>query len=123
MSTLIATHSGTFHADDVFGVAVLAFLFPGSRIVRTRDEREIAQADFAVDVGGAWDPAAGRFDHHQRGFDGARTRREADGSAVPAEGYASAGLVWREYGTRYVREVAAKLGLPIEEAAAARIAD
>jgi uncharacterized UPF0160 family protein len=40
-----------------------------------------------------WDPAQGRFDHHQKGFDGARA------SGVP---YASAGLVWREHGARCV---------------------
>ena len=42
MTGLIATHSGSFHADDVFGVAVLAALFPQHRIVRTRDPQEIA---------------------------------------------------------------------------------
>ena len=51
-TTLIATHSGSFHADDVFGVAVLAALSPDHRIVRTRDPQEIAPADFVVDVGG-----------------------------------------------------------------------
>ncbi len=98
MTVLIATHSGSFHADDVFGVGVLAALHPAHRILRTRATAEIAPADFAVDVGGEWVPAQGRFDHHQRGFDGARPEA--------GEGYASAGLVWREYGRRYVEHVA-----------------
>lgn len=85
----IATHNGTFHADDVFGVTVLQLLHPGADLVRTRDPETIANADFAVDVGGEWDPARGRFDHHQRGFAGARQSGVA---------YASAGLVWQAFG-------------------------
>lgn len=122
MPRLIATHSGTFHADDVFGVAVLAAVFPGSEIVRTRDPDALARADFTVDVGGVWDPARGRFDHHQREFDGARLGAGPDGSTTRAEGYASAGLVWREYGCEYVRQAAQAQQLQLDEATAARIA-
>ncbi|QYF94660.1 MYG1 family protein [Massilia sp. PAMC28688] len=94
---LIATHGGKFHADDAWAVAVLKVLFPDSDIVRTRDSAIIEGADFAIDVGGIWDPASGRFDHHQKGFSAARA------SGVP---YASAGLVWREYGARCVSVLA-----------------
>jgi uncharacterized UPF0160 family protein len=122
MTTLIATHSGSFHADDVFGVAVLAAVFPDHRILRTRKPEEIAPADFVVDVGGVWDAARGRFDHHQRGFGGARTRVAEDGSIVAAEGYASAGLVWREFGLAYVRRVAEGLGCALDDATLAQVA-
>ncbi|HZN47506.1 MAG TPA: MYG1 family protein [Ramlibacter sp.] len=111
----IATHSGSFHADDVFGVAVLAALHPQHEIVRTREPREVAAADFAVDVGGEWDPGRGRFDHHQRGFDGARLTVDASGATVRAEGYASAGLVWREFGASYVRQLAQRMGHTLAE--------
>ncbi|QNA89160.1 MYG1 family protein [Massilia sp. Dwa41.01b] len=94
---LVVTHGGKFHADDAWAVAVLAILFPDCEIVRTRDPAIIGSADFAIDVGGIWDPATGRFDHHQKGFAGARP------SGVP---YASAGLVWREYGARCVAALA-----------------
>jgi uncharacterized UPF0160 family protein len=94
---IIATHSGKFHADDVWAVAVLDMVFPGSDIIRTRDEAKISTADFAVDVGGIWDPQTGRFDHHQKPFEGARP------SGVM---YASAGLVWKEYGARCVSLIA-----------------
>jgi uncharacterized UPF0160 family protein len=90
---IIATHSGKFHADDICAVTVLDIVFPGCELVRTRDLDRIAQADFAVDVGGVWDPQTGRFDHHQKGFDGARQ------SGVV---YASAGLVWKTHGARCV---------------------
>jgi uncharacterized UPF0160 family protein len=96
---LIATHGGKFHADDAWAVAVLKVLFPDADIVRTREAARIEAADFAIDVGGVWDPATGRFDHHQKEFDGARA------SGVP---YASAGLVWKEFGARCVAVLAEK---------------
>ena len=94
---VIVTHSGKFHADDAWAVAVLKILFPQAEVVRTRDPTQVDAADFAVDVGGIWDAATGRFDHHQKGFSAARQ------SAVP---YASAGLVWKHYGTRCVSALA-----------------
>jgi uncharacterized UPF0160 family protein len=94
---IIATHSGKFHADDVWAVAVLNILYPENELIRTRDPAKIATANFAVDVGGTWDPQHGRFDHHQKGFKGARQ------SGVI---YASAGLVWKEHGARCVAAVA-----------------
>lgn len=94
---IIATHSGKFHADDVWAVTVLDIVFPGSAIIRTRDPERIREADFAVDVGGIWDPQAGHFDHHQKGFTGMRQ------SGVL---YASAGLVWKEHGARCVARLA-----------------
>ncbi|MGV3570437.1 MAG: MYG1 family protein [Ramlibacter sp.] len=122
MTHLIATHDGTFHADDVFGVAVLAAVFPDHELIRTRDADRLAGADSVVDVGGTWDAASGRFDHHQRGFTGARTRLDDHGQAVPAEAYAGAGLVWAEHGRACVRQMARSLGHAVDDALAARIA-
>lgn len=85
----VATHSGGFHADDVFAIAVLRLALGEIEVVRTRDRDAHAAADIRVDVGGRDDPATADFDHHQRG--GAGTR--ANGIR-----YASFGLVWREYG-------------------------
>ena len=111
---IIATHSGKFHADDVWAVSVLDIVFPGCELVRTRDPEKIEQADFAVDVGGIWDPQAGRFDHHQKGFQGARQ------SGVE---YASAGLVWKAHGARCVERIAqACAGYAIQADAAQQIA-
>ena len=111
---VIVTHSGKFHADDAWAVAVLKVLFPDGQVVRTRDTAIIEAADFAVDVGGIWDAATGRFDHHQKGFSGARA------SGVP---YASAGLVWKEYGARCVHALAAAhLGKQLSDDSAQEIA-
>lgn len=115
----IATHSGSFHADDVFGVGVLMGVFPLHTLVRTRNDALIAAADFAVDVGGQWDAATGRFDHHQRGFAGARPARLADGHETPGVGYASAGLVWAQYGSAYVETVARSGGFALDAQALA----
>ena len=88
---VIATHDGSFHADEVFAVAALGMLGEPAEVVRTRDPAALAAADLRVDVGFRDDARAGDFDHHQRGFDAAR----ANGVR-----YASFGLVWREFGVR-----------------------
>ncbi len=85
----IVTHSGNFHADDVFSIAALKCIFPSFKLIRTRDTAVIGTADIVVDVGGEYDPEAGRFDHHQRGGAGERD------NGVP---YSSFGLIWQKYG-------------------------
>lgn len=85
----IATHNGNFHADDVFSVAALKCVIPSFKLVRTRDLEVIAQANIVLDVGGEYDPEAGRFDHHQRGGAGERE------NGIP---YSSFGLIWQKYG-------------------------
>jgi uncharacterized UPF0160 family protein len=86
----VATHDGTFHADEVFAIAVLSLLGEPLEVVRTRDEAVMASCDVRVDVGFANDPATGDFDHHQKGGAGERP----NGIRL-----ASFGLVWREHGT------------------------
>jgi uncharacterized UPF0160 family protein len=88
---LIATHDGSFHADEVFAIAALGLLGEPIAVVRTRDREVLAGADVRVDVGFRYDPETGDFDHHQREFTGVR----ANGIR-----YASFGLIWREYGVR-----------------------
>jgi uncharacterized UPF0160 family protein len=94
----IATHDGSFHADEVFAIATLQLLAAEDRggagpleVTRTRDRDLIAAADLRVDVGFRDDPATGDFDHHQRSFDRARPNGVR---------YASFGLIWREFGAR-----------------------
>jgi len=85
----IVTHNGNFHADDVFSVAALKNIFPGFKLIRTRDADVIATADIVIDVGGEYDAQTGRFDHHQRGGAGARD------NGIP---FSSFGLIWQKYG-------------------------
>jgi uncharacterized UPF0160 family protein len=88
---LIATHDGSFHADEVFAIAALRLLGDPIEVVRTRDRDVLAGADLRIDVGFRSDPATGDFDHHQRDFDGGRENGIR---------YASFGLIWREFGVR-----------------------
>ena len=88
---LVATHDGSFHADEVFAIAALGLLGEPVEVMRTRDPGGIAQADLRVDVGFRDDASTGDFDHHQRGFERARDNGVR---------YASFGLVWREFGAQ-----------------------
>ena len=88
---LIATHDGSFHADEVFAIAALGLLREPHKVVRTRDRDLLSRADLRVDVGFRYDPATGDFDHHQREFDAVRDNGVR---------YASFGLIWREVGLR-----------------------
>ncbi|MDD5241653.1 MAG: MYG1 family protein [Sulfuricella sp.] len=94
MAKLVAaTHSGGFHADDVFAAATLDLalgLGTGFTLVRTRDTKVIGNADIVFDVGGIFDAGSLRFDHHQRGY------AEKRQNGVP---FSSFGLLWRQYGT------------------------
>lgn len=88
----LVTHSGTFHADDVFAVAT--FLMANNagddwQVVRSRDENVIEKADAVIDVGGVYDIERLRFDHHQKGGAGDRENTIQ---------YASFGLVWNIFG-------------------------
>jgi uncharacterized UPF0160 family protein len=88
---VIATHDGSFHADEVFAVAALSLLGDPTEVMRTRDPEMLKAADLRIDVGFRDAAETGDFDHHQRGFDATR----ANGVR-----YASFGLVWREFGQR-----------------------
>lgn len=114
MSKTLVTHNGKFHADDVFAVAT--FLLVNNQnndwqVVRSRDEEIIKKADAVIDVGGEYDIATLRFDHHQVGGAGDR------GGAVP---FASFGLVWHLFGEmacgdkRIADEIDRKLVTPVD---------
>lgn len=99
---LLVTHSGKFHCDEVFAYVVLRLAMGLSgpadhTFVRTRDAKLIASGDVVWDVGGLFDEATNRFDHHQRG---APSRDDG----MP---FSAAGLVWRRYGVDAVRAILA----------------
>ncbi len=99
----IVTHDGRFHADEIFGVAVLQLALASEEleIVRTREQSEIERADIVLDVGGVYEPVRQRFDHHQNG---APVRE----NGIP---YAAFGLVWKAYGEQVAgsKEIAEKI--------------
>lgn len=93
-----ATHSGSFHADDVLAAAALRLATPSVTILRTRDQSQLDAADIIFDVGRVFDPAACRFDHHQPEYN--ETREDG----IP---YSSFGLIWRELGAELCGSAAA----------------
>ncbi|PDT28232.1 metal-dependent hydrolase [Rhizobium sp. L9] len=90
----LVTHSGGFHADELLSSVILTRLFPQARLIRSRAPEWITPAPDRIiyDVGGAYDPAAGIFDHHQRG---APLREDG-------QPYSSFGLIWKHYGREYL---------------------
>lgn len=92
MIKTIGTHNGRFHADDVFSVALLKALYPEAEVVRTRDLDALKELDLVLDVGGEYDTARLRFDHHQPGGAGVRE------NGIP---YSAFGLIWQEFGLQY----------------------
>merc|ERR1712072_164281 len=67
----IGTHDGKFHCDEALACAMLKILpdWADATVVRTRDPDALKECDIVVDVGGVYDPASLRFDHHQKGFE------------------------------------------------------
>jgi uncharacterized UPF0160 family protein len=88
LKKIFATHSGSFHADDVFAIAALSLLYPNYEVHRTRDPKVWAQCDFVVDVGGHYSHAEKVYDHHFK--DGPAYE---DGLKM-----SSIGLIWSHYG-------------------------
>lgn len=93
-----ATHSGSFHADDVLAAAALRLAKPSVKILRSRDMEQLNAADILFDVGRVFDPATCRFDHHQLEY------TEARENGIP---YSSFGLIWRELGAALCGSAAA----------------
>lgn len=72
MKRSVGTHDGTFHADEVTACALLLVfgLIDRDKIVRTRDLNVLGSCEYVCDVGGVYDPAQKRFDHHQSEYTG-----------------------------------------------------
>lgn len=75
------THSGIFHADDVFATAVIKKLNSSIKIHRVFQPPENSDSVLVYDIGG------GKFDHHQQDS-------EIRENGKP---YAAFGLVWKEF--------------------------
>jgi uncharacterized UPF0160 family protein len=88
-SRSLGTHDGTFHADEVTACALLILFdqVDRSQIFRTRDQAELEKYEYVCDVGGIYNPAQKRFDHHQADYQGP---------------LASAGMVWQDLKRRKV---------------------
>ena len=85
------THSGKFHADDVFSAALLLYLNPEIQIIRGNQVPE----EF---TGIVFDIGRGQYDHHQKD---SRIRE----NGIP---YAAFGLLWETLGKEILGEELAK---------------
>lgn len=92
---IIATHDGTFHADETTACAILTYLFETSSIIRSRDPSELEKADIVIDVSNINDDK--HFDHHSKDFKLCRSNGVK---------YATAGLMWNKFGHDYLKKVA-----------------
>ncbi|EEH36012.2 hypothetical protein PAAG_00335 [Paracoccidioides lutzii Pb01] len=102
---IIGTHNGHFHADEALAVYLLRLLptYTSSPLIRTRDPSLLATCHTIVDVGGEYDPARNRYDHHQRTFT----------TTFPSHStrLSSAGLVYLHFGKAIIAQ---HTSLPID---------
>ena len=112
----IGTHSEVFHCDEVLATTMLLHTkeYKDAVIVRTRNQEVLDQMDIVCDVGGVFDPAKSRFDHHQRSFNMTWTDEEnipIDETAVPDPTQpvriklSSAGLIYRYFGKEILKNI------------------
>ena len=87
------THSGVFHADDVFATAFLDLYFTNISVIRLDSVPLNVDNDVII-----YDIGKGKFDHHQSN---ARIR---DNDIK----YSSFGLLFEEYGLRYLKKLKLK---------------
>lgn len=68
----LGTHDGSFHADEVTACSLLLLFnqIDRDKVYRTRDPKVHERCDYVCDVGGVYDSAKRRFDHHQAGYQG-----------------------------------------------------
>ncbi|KAK5168467.1 hypothetical protein LTR04_006727 [Oleoguttula sp. CCFEE 6159] len=95
---LIGTHNGHFHADEALAVYLLRLLptYRNASLVRTRDPEKLRGCHTVVDVGGTYDDASKRYDHHQREFTTTFPGRNTKLS--------SAGLVYMHFGKAIIAQ-------------------
>ena len=92
----VATHNGTFHADEVVAIAIIEALYGPVHLIRTRNPQKFESCDLVIDVGSKYDGTK-FFDHHQADF----TLTYPNGNP-----YASAGLVWKHFGPSLITNTA-----------------
>lgn len=94
----IGTHNGHFHADEALAVYMLRMLptYQDSTLIRTRDPALLETCHTVVDVGGEYDAAKNRYDHHQRTFNTMFPNRPTKLS--------SAGLVYMHFGKAIIAQ-------------------
>lgn len=78
------THSGTFHADEIFATLILSIIKENIVVYRTSEVNDEMKNSNCI----IYDVGRGELDHHQKGGNGTRENGLM---------YASCGLVWKKY--------------------------
>lgn len=91
---IIATHDGSFHADETLACAILSYVYDKPQIIRSRDPKLLETADLIIDVSGINDHK--HFDHHSNEFNLKRDN---------GINYATAGLMWLKFGITYLKKI------------------
>lgn len=92
MKSRIVTHSGSFHADEIFATALIKrFINEDIELIRTRDEEVLSKYTndgntWVIDVGRSYNEKVLNFDHHQASFS-----KTWPNATIP---FSSCGLVW-----------------------------
>lgn len=71
--SVVGTHSGVFHADEVMACVLLKYakmLTAPGLIIRSRNDNLLQKLKIVIDVGGKFDPKEIRYDHHMKEFKG-----------------------------------------------------
>lgn len=89
---VVVTHGGRQHADEILACWFYAVLCD-IRVIRSSNPEDWKYADILLDCGGVYDPGNHRIDHHG-------TSQIPTAPRGRLSGYATAGLVWRLYGSR-----------------------
>lgn len=84
------THSGTFHADEIFATLILSKILPEIRLIRLPEAKEKYGDNVLV-----YDIGAGKYDHHQFGGNGQRENGIK---------YAACGLIWKDFGRKLLEK-------------------
>ena len=88
------THTGTFHADEIFATLILSKIIPEITLIRLPEFREEEKAE-AKSSAIVYDIGGGKYDHHQLGGNGERTNGVK---------YAACGLIWKAYGEQLLEK-------------------
>ncbi len=99
---IICTHNGNFHADELFAISLILKVVGPCEIIRSRDPKDWARADFLVDVGGQYDGKK-KFDHHQHQPD---LPQHEDGTP-----FSSFGMVYHHFKQTILEEYCEQLEL------------
>lgn len=90
------THSGNFHADDIFSIVFLEKIL-GDIVVFRSETNLLKENNFKPDAI-IFDIGYGKFDHHQKDGNGYHNTNDTTKLPIP---YASFGLLWKHYGKAY----------------------